>query len=163
MILATKILARVLVTNGSGYVEKFTDKTGGFITMRYRLKRWWNKTTLWTICFAILFGQDVANIDFGRPFDLYNLIAIFAADNTAKVANPQILPVLTAMLQNGLKSITKDQEDPESPLTEKSNGSSATGTDVEQDAVQQRHQLASLKKELTTMRKPRQVIGSYVC
>ncbi|MCJ1251415.1 hypothetical protein MMC30_008648, partial [Trapelia coarctata] len=155
VILATKILARVLVTNGSGYVEKFNDKTGGFITMRYRLKRWWNKTALWTICFSILFGQDVANIDLARPFDLYNLLATFAADNTAKVATPQILPVLTAMLQNGLKSITKDQEDPESPVGEKSNGSSATGTDVEQDAVQQRNQLASLKKELTTMRRPK--------
>ena len=163
MILATKILARVLVTNGPGYVEKFTDKTGGFITMRYRLKRWWNKTILWTISFAILFGLDVANIDLTRPFDLYNLLATFAADNTTKVANPQILPVLTAMLQNGLKSITKDQEDPESPLTEKSNGSSATGTDVEQDAVQQGIQLASLKKELSTMRKSGQGSESYVC
>lgn len=124
--------------------------------MRYRLKRWWNKTALWTICFAILFGQDVANLDFGRPFDLYNLLAAFATENTAKVANPQILPVLTAMLQNGLKSITKDQGDPDSPLAEKSNGSSATGTDAEQDPVQRRNPAASLKIDLSTLRKFRQ-------
>ena len=120
--------------------------------MRYRLKRWWNRTVLWTICYAILFGQDVANIDFGRPFDLYNLLATFGGDNTAKVTNPQILPVLTAMLQNGLKSVTKEQEDPESPLTEKSNGSSATGTDVEQDTVQQQTRVVSLKRELPMLR-----------
>jgi len=153
VILATKILAHVLVTNGSGYVEKFTDKTGGFTIMQYRLKRWWNKTVLWTICFAILFGQDVANLDLGRPFNLYNLLATFGANNTAKATNPQILPVLTAMLQNGLKSITKEQDDPESPLIKKSNGSSATGTDVEQDTVQQQTRVVYLKRELPMLRK----------
>ncbi|MCJ1399799.1 hypothetical protein MMC11_003002 [Xylographa trunciseda] len=122
VILTMKILARVLVTNGSSYVEKFTDKTGGFVIMKYRLKRWWNITALWPLCFAILFGKDVASIDFERPFDLYNLLAIFAPNDTTKVVNPQVLPVITAMLQNGLKSITKDQDDPDSPLIEKSNG-----------------------------------------
>ena len=118
-----KILARVLITNGSSYVEKFTEKTGGFVIMKYRLKRWWNITALWPLCFAILFGKDVANVDFERPFDLYNLLTIFASNNTTKVVNPQVLPVIAAMLQNGLKSITKDQDDPDSPLMEKSNGS----------------------------------------
>ncbi|MCJ1322959.1 hypothetical protein MMC15_008309 [Xylographa vitiligo] len=121
--LTMKILARVLITNGSSYVEKFTEKTGGFVIMKYRLKRWWNITALWPLCFAILFGKDVANVDFERPFDLYNLLTIFASNNTTKVVNPQVLPVIAAMLQNGLKSITKDQDDPDSPLMEKSNGS----------------------------------------
>ena len=92
--------------------------------MRYRLKRWWNMTALWTTCFAILFGRDVAVIDFECPFDLYNLLASFTPDNAMKVVNPHILPVITAMLQNGLKSVTKDQDNPNSPLAAKSNGTS---------------------------------------
>ncbi len=36
----TKILARLLVIHGSGYVSKFAGKTGGFAIMRHRLKRW---------------------------------------------------------------------------------------------------------------------------
>ena len=123
--LTTKILARVLVINGSSYVEKFADRTGGFIIMRYRLKRWWNQTGLWITCFAILFGRDVAIIDFGRPFDLYNLLASFTPNDATNVVNPHILPVITAMLQNGLKSVTKDQDDPESPLAAKISRSSS--------------------------------------
>ena len=33
-----KILAHVLIVNGSSYVEKFTEKTGGFVIMKYRLQ-----------------------------------------------------------------------------------------------------------------------------
>ena len=126
MVLTTKILARVLVINGPSYVEKFADRTGGFIIMRYRLKRWWNQTALWTTCFAVLFDRDVAMIDFERPFDLYNLLATFTANDATKVINSHILPVITAMLQNGLKSVTKDQDDPGSPLAAENNRTSNT-------------------------------------
>ncbi|MCJ1473895.1 hypothetical protein MMC13_002550 [Lambiella insularis] len=143
--LTMKILARVLVTNGLGYVEKFADKTGGFVIMRYRLKRWWNVTALWPVCFAILFGKDVADIDFERPFDLYNLLAIFAPNNATKVANPQILPVLTAMLQNGLKTITKDQDDPDSPLAQNANGHADTELGTDQKSHHRRTRSMSLQ------------------
>lgn len=147
-----KILARVLVTNGSGYVEKFTDKTGGFVIAKYRLKRWWNVTALWPICFAVLFGKDVADIDFERSFDLYNLLAIFAPNDTTKVTNPQILPVIAAMLQNGLKTITKDQDDPDSPLTEKSNGNTGINLRTDRKSFHGRTRSMSLQIGAGTLR-----------
>ncbi|MCJ1396460.1 hypothetical protein MMC18_009350 [Xylographa bjoerkii] len=150
--LTMKILARVLVTNGSSYVEKFTEKTGGFIIMKYQLKRWWNITALWPLCFAILFGKDVASIDFERPFDLYNLLAIFAPNDTTRVVNPQILPVITAMLQNGLKSITKDQDDPDSPLVEKSNGSNNNTQRSDKKHVHGRTRSMSLQADPVSLR-----------
>ena len=122
VILAAKILARLLVLNGASYVKKFAEKTGGFVIMRHRLKRWWNIPTLWPICLAVMFGQDVANIDFERSFDLYSMLETFAADGRAKVVCSEILPVITAMLRNGLRAVTKEQEDPESPLTDRGNG-----------------------------------------
>ena len=71
---------------------------------------------MWPICFAVLFGQDVASIDFERTFDLYNLLATFMPREGARVVHPEILPVITAMLQNGLRSIITDQEEHESTL-----------------------------------------------
>ena len=148
-----KILARVLVTNGSSYIEKFTEKTGGFVIMKYRLKRWWHITALWPLCFAILFGKDVASIDFERPFDLYNLLTIFTPNNATKVVNPQILPVITAMLQNGLKSITKDQDDPDSPLMDKSKGSNNTALRHDQKQIHGRTRSMSLQPGASSLRK----------
>lgn len=97
-------------------MKKFAEKTGGIVIMQHRLKRWWNIPTIWRICFSILFGRDIAAIDFERKFDLFSLLEIFAPAGQTKVIYSEMLPVITAMLQSGLKAISKDQMDPESPL-----------------------------------------------
>ena len=119
--LATKILARLLVTSGPSYVQKFVEKTGGVVVMQHRLKRWWSFPAIWPICFAIFFGLDVGTIDFARSFELYSLLETFASGGKTVVVYPAMLPVITAMLEEGLKSVTRDQTDPDSPLTERSN------------------------------------------
>ena len=140
--LATKILARLLVVSGSAYVQKFVDKTGGIVIMQRRLKRWWYLPTMWPVCFAVLFGVDVANIDFSRTFDLFSLLDIFVSAGEAAVQYPAMLPVITAMLGEGLKTVTRDQLDPDSPIPKKSNGKGtlslggqATPTHVRQRSV----------------------------
>lgn len=110
------MLARLLVISGPAYMKKFIEKTGGMVIMQHRLKRWWNIPTIWPICFAIFFGQDVADINLERKFDLYNLLEIFDSKGKVKIACPEVLPVLTGMLRNGLKSIMKEQADPGSPV-----------------------------------------------
>lgn len=99
------------MTNGPAYVEKFADKTGGISIMQHRLKRWWRLPAIWTICFAILFGQDVANINLKRPFDLEMLLENFTPGSGLRVAYPEMLTVLVGMLQSGLSCTTKDQDD----------------------------------------------------
>lgn len=106
------MLARLLVISGPAYVKKFVEKSGGITIMQYRLKRWWGIPTIWPICFAVLFGRDIAAINLDRNFDLYNLLEIFDGEGGVKIACPEILPVLTGMLQSGLKSVTTDQADP---------------------------------------------------
>lgn len=149
----TKILARLLVVHGSAYVSKFAgSKTGGFAIMRYRLKRWWDIPTLWPICFSILFGYDVAEIDFERSFELFSLLENF---NNSKVVYPNVLPVITSMLQHGLKDVLIHQDDPDSPLSplaEKGNGNaSKSGLSVPTSANRRRSM--SLTKELESRRK----------
>lgn len=114
--LGAKILARMLVVHGPTYVKKFAEKTGGFVVMRYHLTRWWKVQAIWLACFAILFGQDVAVIDFERPLTLFSLLESFKVDGRLKVDCPEVLPILTSMLRNGLKTVINGQQDPNSPL-----------------------------------------------
>ncbi|KAM7222868.1 beige protein 1 [Rhypophila decipiens] len=110
-----KILARLLVTQPPAYTAKFASKTGGFSIMAYRLKHWWDLSTLWPILFAILFGYDVANINFDKPFDFFSLVEIFG---NSRVVYPDVLPVITSMLEHGLRDILKYQDDPDSPAAD---------------------------------------------
>jgi hypothetical protein len=112
VVYGAKILARLLVSHGAAYTTKFSSKSGGFTIMAYRLKRWWDIATIWPICFSILFGYDVAGIDFDRNFDFFSLIETFGG---CKVIYPEALPIITSMLQHGLKEVLRHAEDPDSP------------------------------------------------
>ncbi|KAJ6110487.1 hypothetical protein N7486_002722 [Penicillium sp. IBT 16267x] len=104
VVLATKILARLLVVHGSGYSKKFSEKNGGYTILKHHLKRWWNVPALWTICFSILFGRDFALLDLDRPFDASGLLKLFLSDGDLRIVNPEMFPVLTGMLKSGLRS-----------------------------------------------------------
>lgn len=122
VVLAMKILARVFFVEGRGMVEKVAEKHGGFVVMQYRLKRWWNIPAIWPICFAILFNSDIAQVNFNQPFQLFTLLETFSEKGQTKVVNAEMLPIIASLLKNGLKAIIKDQDYPQSPLEDKSNG-----------------------------------------
>lgn len=105
---AAKLIARLLVVHGGSYVHKFGSKTGGFVIMRHRLKRWWNVPQLWPICFAILFGKDVARIDLRKPLDLFALLEAFSDSGKAAVVYPDILQVIMGMLKAGVATIVAE-------------------------------------------------------
>ena len=119
MVLATKILARLLVVHGSGYSKKFSDKNGGYTILEHHLKRWWNVPALWTICFSILFGRDIALLDLDRAFDGPGLLKLFLSDGDLRIVNPEMFPVITGMLKSGLRSTAL-----------KSDTDAQTGTDM---------------------------------
>ncbi|KAG6300878.1 hypothetical protein E4U09_006236 [Claviceps aff. purpurea] len=117
-----RILTRLLITHGSGYTSKFSRKSGGFIVMANKLKRFWGNAKLWPICFSILFGYDVANIALDRAVDLNSLLTVFSKK---KIAYPEALIIITSMLQHGLKETMKRQDSPESPIKR------STGADMD--------------------------------
>jgi hypothetical protein len=102
--LATKILARLVVVHGSGYSKKFAEKSGGYIILEHRLKRWWNVPALWPVCFSILFGVDHAMLDLTKPLDLPELLKLFLPRGDAKVVFPDMLPVIMNMLKSGMRN-----------------------------------------------------------
>lgn len=154
VVLAAKILARLLVINGPSYVQKFVDKTGGIVIMQHRFKRWWSVPTIWPICFGILFGVDPGNIDFSRTFDMFSLLETFAPDGLAPVVNPAMLQVITVMLEQGLKTVTREQLDPSSPLTEKSDGKTMNFAKSPATPTHARQRSMTLSIEPSTPSKP---------
>lgn len=130
VLLASKILARLLITHGSTYVKKFADKSGGFSILKQRLKVWWNMPSIWIVCFALLFGHDISTIDFDGEFNHFNLADLFG-QRPVYVVYPEAFTIVTAMLEHGLRSLVQDRgqeakAEPESPspaLKVQSNGS----------------------------------------
>lgn len=108
IVYSMKILVRLILVHGSGYIAKFANKTGGFIIMRQKLKRWWDIPDLWSLCFSILFNKDVAGVDLDRSFELFSLLETFS---NCKIINTQVLPVIMTMLQHGVREILQNQED----------------------------------------------------
>jgi len=104
VVLATKILARLVVTHGVQYSKKFADKTGGYTVMRHRLKNWWNDQTLWATCLALLLGVDVALLDLEQDFDFSELLRTLISKNETKISFPEIIPVITDMLRAGVET-----------------------------------------------------------
>lgn len=102
--LAVKNLARLLVVHGSSYNKKFAEKNGGYTVLEHHLERWWNIPMLWPICFSILFGRDISFLDLSRPFDVSGFLSVFQADGDLRVMYPEMLPVIAAMLKNGLRN-----------------------------------------------------------
>lgn len=104
-------------------MKKFAEKTGGIVIMQHRLKRWWNIPIIWPICFAVMFGQDIAILSLKKPFDVFSLLESLTLEGQLKVVYSEILPVIMAMLQSGLKAVATQQNDTESPSAERTNES----------------------------------------
>ncbi|KAJ5183037.1 Concanavalin A-like lectin/glucanase subgroup [Penicillium capsulatum] len=110
VVLALKILARLLVVHGSGYSKKFTEKNGGYTILKHHLERWWSIPAVWPICFSILFGQDVALLDLNKSFNAPELLKLFVPDGYSRIAYPEMLPVIMEMLRSGLRKAVHDGE-----------------------------------------------------
>ncbi|KAH8892161.1 beach-domain-containing protein [Thozetella sp. PMI_491] len=127
VVYSCRILARLLVTQTSGYAANFCSKNGGFWIMSHRLKHWWDIPALWPILFSVLFGYDVAEIDFDKSFDIFSLSEILGS---CRVVYPDVLPVITSMLQRGIRDTWKCQDDPDSPADDRESAESPSAAAV---------------------------------
>lgn len=116
----TRILARLLVVNGSSYVKRFSEETGGMIILQHRLHGWCHVPAIWRTCLAILFGRDIADIELEKPFNLYGLVDDFLGTSKSPRFHPQILPVLISMMQSALKALNLESSDIQSSASDRS-------------------------------------------
>lgn len=103
VVLATKIMSRLIIVHGPAYSRKFADKSGGYSIMQALLKRWWNVPAVWPICFATLFGMDPSLLDLEKPFDRSDLLKLFLSNGDPEIMIPEMLTVITELMQGGLK------------------------------------------------------------
>ena len=89
--------------------------------MKHRLQRFWGVPGLWLTCFAILFGKDVADIDYTSNLDLFTLLHTFAIDDQTTMSNPEIMPVIIGMLRTALPAITEHRPSTPTPIKESLN------------------------------------------
>lgn len=119
-----------VVINGQGYVRRFDEETSGMVILRHRLEHKWHLPAIWRMCFSILFGRDISSIDLGRSFNLFCLVDDFGAGSEINVLHPEILHVITAMIQSGLKAICQDNsERPISQYETRDSPSATSSTD----------------------------------
>ena len=84
--------------------------------LRQYLQQQWTVPSVWLVCFSVLFGKDLADVDF-NSFDLAALVQTFGCDRKTQVMCPDILPVVTAMLSNGLRAVANEQKTSPEDLT----------------------------------------------
>ncbi|CEL03078.1 Putative Beige/beach domain protein [Aspergillus calidoustus] len=110
VVLAARILARVLVVSGSSYNTRFSEKNGGYVIMRGCLRRWWTIPAMWPICFSILFGVDIGAMMAGKPFEQASFSDLFKQDEV-RVCFPEMFPVIVEMMRSALRKSVLTNED----------------------------------------------------
>ncbi|GAB7359792.1 hypothetical protein MBLNU230_g6961t1 [Neophaeotheca triangularis] len=111
--LLLRIISRCLNALGQDFKKPFAEKNGGFTTLRAKLKTLWKSPTIWVASFAILLGNNVPANVAAENFSLFALIEVFAPGDRTVMANSEIMPAVLAMLEAGLRSITRDEQTPE--------------------------------------------------
>ena len=119
VVLATKILVRLLIVNGPNRVKQFSERHGGFTIMKRRLGVWWSVPALWINLFCLLFAVDPEQVQYVDNFDQFALSEIFAGTNGV-VAYPEVMPVIMALLANGVESVNHPGHNGVSELDSKS-------------------------------------------
>ena len=93
--------------------------------LQHQLQHLWYVPETWSICFAILFGKDIARVKFVEKFDHSSLLENFGTGDQVSVIYPEILPVMTRLLQLGFKYVVEDQKIPDFSLHKDSDGEAA--------------------------------------
>lgn len=125
-----KVLARLLVTQGPGYVLKFVSRAQGFPILRKYLCPWWEITPIWPTLLAVLFGVDIVSLKslpVDQPLRLFDLVQLVKlGDDNPTVVFPEIFSIISALLKTGFDAtlrsannhIIEDAEITTSPVKE---------------------------------------------
>lgn len=108
--LTLSILCKALTSLGPEFKASFVEKHGGFITLKSRLKPFSRSKSIWTLVFAIFFGRNVPLLETQQDFSAFHLVEALDVNDSLVVKNPEILPALFAMLESGVRRVSKDEE-----------------------------------------------------
>lgn len=113
-VLALRILVRLLQSQGSAYVARFTNSTDGFVVLRGAVPHLWNYAQVHVALFALLHDHDISSLSLGADFRPSTFLA--SAVNSS-VAAPDVVRVIIACLGRGVKVIKSSGAEPEDSKT----------------------------------------------
>ncbi|KAF9918002.1 hypothetical protein BX616_010643, partial [Lobosporangium transversale] len=102
-VLATRILARLLYTQGSAYMAKF-KASYGFLVLQSYIPQFWNLVPMIHVMVCILLGVDVCEVPLRASMDnetLHNLYGD-SMEASGRVVCTDALPAFMTMLKNGV-------------------------------------------------------------
>ncbi|KAF9437108.1 hypothetical protein BGZ76_001981 [Entomortierella beljakovae] len=102
-VLAMRILARLLFTQGPAYLSKF-KASYGFLVLQSYIPQFWNVVPMIHIVLSILLGIDVCEVPLRAPLNNETLHMLYgeSMESVGRVPCPDILPTLMIMLKNGV-------------------------------------------------------------
>jgi hypothetical protein len=105
VVLAARIFARICITEGPAYVQKFRSTSDGFVVLRSLLPHYWNLTQLQETLILMVVGIDIADYPIYSAFDINHLrTCLNMSKDGSKAAVPDIMPIIIAMWDEGRKA-----------------------------------------------------------
>ena len=108
--LTLSLACKAITSLGSEFKVQFAEKNSGFTILRFRLKPFWRTASIWVLSFAMLFSRTVPLDWLSQDFSAFHLVEMLSVDDTLAICNPEMLPVIFAMLEAGLRKVAKDEE-----------------------------------------------------
>lgn len=106
VVLAARIFARICITEGPAYVQKFRSTSEGFVVLRNLLPHYWYLSQLQETLIIMMVGIDIAEYPMYETFHINHLrTCLNLSKDGSKLAVPDILPIIIATWDEGRKAI----------------------------------------------------------
>ncbi|KAI9493852.1 hypothetical protein BDB00DRAFT_938645 [Zychaea mexicana] len=104
VVLVARILARILVTQGPGYVTKFRTSSEGFLILSRLLPRYWSLTQLHETLIVAMMGIDISQFPMHSTFDIQHIRAcvLQQQQQQSAILIPDLMPIIVALWRQGL-------------------------------------------------------------
>ncbi|KAI9318572.1 hypothetical protein BX666DRAFT_1855381 [Dichotomocladium elegans] len=96
VVLAARILARILIVQGQSYLTRFRQASEGFIILSRLLPNYWSLVQLHETLIILMMGLDVADYPLYSSFDPKHLDQCLRTERP-KLLVPDILPIIISM------------------------------------------------------------------
>ncbi|KAG1474371.1 hypothetical protein G6F56_000395 [Rhizopus delemar] len=105
VLLASRILARLCVSQGANYVNKLKITSEGFLILRKLLLAYWNLPQLQETLILMIMGVDIANYPIQSYSGINNLRKCLQINKNSKIVIPEILLIIAAQWDEARKFI----------------------------------------------------------
>lgn len=101
VVLASRIVSRILINQGPTYVNKFRQTSEGFTILTKLLPHYWHLVQLHQVLTITMMGADISLFPLHKTFDIEDLKLCLRSDSS-KFMIPDLLPIVIGLLKEGM-------------------------------------------------------------